>query len=129
MDANLDLFLPFHSLVHYAVSVVYECYQAMWIETADNNLYLYHWMSKKLTGSEMFQEVKDKLVPKVSNIGDYLLYIVCTPHMTVLLHIHHCEPLENTMVALLMSLDTFKKYNAKSCCHEEELVAKYSFFL
>ncbi len=92
MDANLDLFLPFHSLVHYAVSVVYECYQARWIETADNNLYLYHWMSKKLTGSEMFQEVKDKLVPKVSNIGDYLEYVVCIPHMTVLLHIHYCTP-------------------------------------
>jgi hypothetical protein len=92
VDTNLDFFLPFHSLVHKAMSVVYECYQARWTDTSDNSFCLDHRMSKKFNGSETFQEAKDMLVPKVSNIGDYLEYVVCIPHMTVLLHIHYCTP-------------------------------------
>jgi hypothetical protein len=31
------------------------------------------------------------------------------------------------ILALLMSLDAFKKFNTESFCHEEDLFAKYNF--
>lgn len=117
VDEDDDLFIPFHLLMCTAIVSVLESY-----ETTDNpfmafNKQLLIWKRCSFTGSETWKEVRCALGSNITNLHQYIRFVMVIPRMKSFLQVIAFEQHDRYVVSLLMSLGCFVKYNLDTYCH------------
>jgi hypothetical protein len=69
------------------------------------------WMDCSFDGSEDFEQVFHKLHSRDIGLCDYVKFVIDIPQMKHFIHLEECQENKYVMIAFLMTLHCFEKYN------------------
>ena len=81
------------------------------------NRQLQVWKCCSFTGSETWKEVRSALGSNITNLHQYIRFVMVIPGMKSFIKIIGHEEHDRYIVCPQMSLGCFVKYNLDNCCH------------
>ncbi len=117
VDEDDDLFVPFHLLMYTAIASVLESYEAKDNPFTSHNSQLLIWQRCNFKGCETWNEVQYALAHYVTNLSQYIVFVMVIPGIKSFLRIIQHEEKKVYIFSTLLSLESFMKYNQDTFCH------------